>query len=79
MSKNSAIEIILRVRPNKNTYKGFSTYLVIQPSTKSKTVLNFTSLSKRRRDTLITKNKNGHFNSIKFSIWTQNRRKSLIK
>lgn len=25
MSKNSAIDIILRVRPHKNVYKGFST------------------------------------------------------
>jgi hypothetical protein len=79
MSKNSAIEIILRVRPNKNTYKGFSIYLVTQQSIKSKTALNFSSLSNRKRDTLITKNKNGHFNSIKFSIWTPNKRRCLIK
>jgi len=29
MSKNSAIEIILRVRPHKNTFKGFSTLTLI--------------------------------------------------
>ncbi len=79
MSKNSAIEIILRVRPHKNTFKGFSTSLIIKPSTRSKVVLNFSSPKMRKKDILITNNKNDPFSLIRFSIWTPNKKKSSTK
>lgn len=43
MSKNSAIDIILRVRPHKNVYKGFSTISSIQASTNNNVAVNSSS------------------------------------
>jgi len=42
-------------------------------------VLNFSYLKTKRKDTLITKNKNGRSSSIRYLIWTPNNKKFSIK
>ena len=51
MSKNSAIDIILRVRPHKNVYKGFSTIRLIQMSTNNKEKLPSSCPKTKKKDT----------------------------
>ena len=79
MSKNSAIEIILRVRPHKNVYKDFSNNTSMQRSTGKRTELNFSYLRKARMDILTINKKNDPSSLTRFLTSTPGKRKSLIK
>ena len=79
MSKNSAIEIILRVRPHKNIYKGFSNYYLTQALTNKKIVLNSIFRRINKQVTLTTNNRKDRSISTNCSTWTPNNKKYSIK
>ena len=79
MSKNSAIDIILRVRPHKNVYKGFSILIVTQVWTKRSERLLSSSQRTRSRVISITNKRNGCSNSTRLLECRLDRNRFLIR
>lgn len=79
MSKNAAIEIVLRVRPHKNVYPGFSTQSITQVWIKRNARPLSSSLRIKMRGTSIIRMKRECLSSTKCLIWTPNKRKFSIK
>lgn len=79
MSKNSAIDIILRVRPHKNVYKGFSILIITQVWTRRRGRLPSSFQRTRSRVISITNKRNGCSNSTRLLGWRLARNRSSIR
>ena len=79
MSKNSAIDIILRVRPHKNVYSGFSTLASMQTSTRKTGEQNSIFPRKPKRDISIIRKRNDCSHSTRSLVWRLAKKRSSTR